>query len=83
MPLSLHGVISGALFACLAWFHEPVVSLFPSGVRTQTPPVCIWNSPPSEMEPAIAAVGTFLIGITALILLLDTAIRRRAMGRRQ
>jgi putative spermidine/putrescine transport system permease protein len=37
--------------------------------------VRIWNSLHLEIEPTIAAVSTFLIGVTALILLLDTAVR--------
>jgi ABC-type spermidine/putrescine transport system permease subunit II len=83
VPLAAPGLISAALFAFLASFDELIISLFLSGVRSQTLPVRIWNSLHMEIEPTIAAVSAFLIGITALILLLDAAIRgRRTLGRR-
>jgi ABC-type spermidine/putrescine transport system permease subunit II len=88
VPLAAPGLISAALFAFLASFDELIISLFLSGVRAQTLPVRIWNSLHMEIEPTIAAVSAFLIGVTALILLLDAAIRgrrtdRRTLGRKQ
>jgi ABC-type spermidine/putrescine transport system permease subunit II len=81
VPLAAPGLISAALFAFLASFDELIISLFLSGVRSQTLPVRIWNSLHMEIEPTIAAVSAFLIGVTALILLLDAAIRgRRSTG---
>jgi ABC-type spermidine/putrescine transport system permease subunit II len=79
VPLALPGIVSAALFAFLASFDELVVSLFLTNVATQTLPVRIWNSLHLEIEPTIAAVSTFLIGVTAIILLIDAALRR---GRR-
>jgi putative spermidine/putrescine transport system permease protein len=88
VPLAAPGLVSAALFAFLASFDELIISLFLSGVRSQTLPVRIWNSLHMEIEPTIAAVSAFLIGVTALILLLDAVIRgtrttRRSLGRRQ
>jgi len=77
VPLAAPGLISAALFAFLASFDELIISLFLVGVRAQTLPVRIWNSLHMEIEPTIAAVSAFLIGVTALILLLDAAIRGR------
>jgi putative spermidine/putrescine transport system permease protein len=77
VPLATPGLISAALFAFLASFDELVISLFLAGVRTQTLPVRIWNSLHLEIEPTIAAVSAFLIGITALVLLLDALLRGR------
>ena len=65
IPLAVPG-ISAALFAFLASFDELIISLFLSGVRAQTLPVRIWNSLHMEIEPIIAAVSAFLIGVTAL-----------------
>ncbi len=77
VPLAAPGIISAALFAFLASFDELIISLFLVGVRTQTLPVRIWNSLLLQVEPTIAAVSAFLIGVTALVLLLDAALRRR------
>jgi ABC-type spermidine/putrescine transport system permease subunit II len=75
VPIAAPGIVSAGLFAFLASFDELVISLFLTNVATQTLPVRIWNSLHLEIEPTIAAVSTFLIGVTALILLLDTAVR--------
>lgn len=82
-PIAAPGIISAALFAFLASFDELVISLFLTDVSTQTLPVRIWNSLHLEVEPIIAAVSAFLIGVTALVLLLDGALRhrRRVPGR--
>jgi ABC-type spermidine/putrescine transport system permease subunit II len=77
VPLAAPGLISAALFAFLASFDELIISLFLTGVRAQTLPVRIWNSLHMEIEPTIAAVSAFLIGITALVLLLDSLLRGR------
>jgi putative spermidine/putrescine transport system permease protein len=77
VPLASPGIISAALFAFLASFDELIISLFLTGVRTQTLPVRIWNSLHMEIEPTIAAVSAFLIGVTALVLLADHLLRGR------
>jgi ABC-type spermidine/putrescine transport system permease subunit II len=77
VPLAAPGLVSGALFAFLASFDELIISLFLTGIRAQTLPVRIWNSLHLEIEPTIAAVSAFLIGITALVLLLDALLRGR------
>jgi putative spermidine/putrescine transport system permease protein len=76
VPLALPGIISAALFAFLASFDELVISLFLSGVKSETLPVRIWNSLHLQVEPVIAAVSAFLIGVTGFILLLDTLLRQ-------
>ena len=77
VPLAAPGLVSAALFAFLASFDELIISLFLTGVRAQTLPVRIWNSLHLEIEPTIAAVSAFLIGITAVVLLLDSLLRGR------
>jgi putative spermidine/putrescine transport system permease protein len=77
IPLAAPGLVSAALFAFLASFDELIISLFLTGVRAQTLPVRIWNSLHLEIEPTIAAVSAYLIGVTALVLLLDALLRGR------
>jgi ABC-type spermidine/putrescine transport system permease subunit II len=74
VPLAALGLISAALFAFLASFDELIISLFLTGVLAQTLPVRIRNRLHLEIEPTIAAVSAFLIGITALVLLLDALL---------
>lgn len=78
IPLAWPGIVSAALFAFLASFDELIISLFLAGVRAETLPVRIWNSLHLQVEPIIAAVSAFLIGVTAVILLLDVGLRHSA-----
>ena len=78
VPLALPGIVSAALFAFLTSFDELVIALFLTDASTQTLPVRIWNSLHLEVEPTIAAVSAFLIGVTGLVLALDALLRRRA-----
>lgn len=75
IPLAFPGILSAALFAFLASFDELIISLFLAGVRSETLPVRIWNSLHLQVEPVIAAVSAFLIGVTGLVLLLDALVR--------
>jgi putative spermidine/putrescine transport system permease protein len=81
LPIALPGVMSAALFAFLASFDELLISLFLSGVHTQTLPVRIWNSLNLQVEPTIAAVSAFLIAVTCVVLGVDGVLRHRR-GRR-
>lgn len=83
LPIALPGVMSAALFAFLASFDELLISLFLAGVRAQTLPVRIWNSLNLQVEPTIAAVSAFLIGVTTLILAADGVLRHRRGQRRR
>ena len=77
VPLAAPGIVSAALFAFLTSFDELVVSLFLTNAATQTLPVRIWNSLHLQVEPTIAAVSAFLIGVTGLVLAADALLRRR------
>lgn len=81
IPLAFPGIMSAALFAFLASFDELIISLFLAGVRSETLPVRIWNSLHLQVEPVIAAVSAFLIGVTGLVLLLDAVMRRVRLAR--
>jgi putative spermidine/putrescine transport system permease protein len=83
LPIALPGVLSAALFAFLASFDELLISLFLAGVHAQTLPVRIWNSLNLQVEPTIAAVSAFLIGVTTIILAADGILRHRLDQRRR
>lgn len=76
LPLIGPAVLSAALFAFLTSFDELLIPLFLSGVRSQTITVKMWNSIQYRMDPSIAAVSTFLIGVTGAILIASTVVRR-------
>ena len=76
LPLIAPGVISGALFAFLTSFDELLIPLFLAGPTSQTLPVRIWNSVIMQIEPTIAAVSSFLIGVAILVMLLAALVQR-------
>ncbi|TAL81354.1 MAG: ABC transporter permease [Candidimonas sp.] len=76
IPLAAPGIISAAFFSFLISFDELLISLFLSGVETETLPVRIWNSLLMDMEPVIAAISSFLILLTISVLLLELMVRK-------
>jgi putative spermidine/putrescine transport system permease protein len=77
LPLILPGLLSAALFAFLTSFDELLIPLFLSGVEVQTLTVRIWNSLTLEVDPTIAAVSSFLIGVTTVVLGASALLRGR------
>ena len=78
LPLIAPGVVTAALFAFLTSFDELLIPLLLSGTTTQTLPVRMWNSVLMQIEPTIAAVSTFLIGVALVVLLAANLVRRRS-----
>ncbi|HXJ78776.1 MAG TPA: ABC transporter permease [Candidatus Methylomirabilis sp.] len=77
LPLIAPGVLSAALFAFLTSFDELLIPLFLSGTEVQTLTVRIWNSLLLEVDPTIAAVSSFLIAITCVVLGASAMLRRK------
>ncbi len=82
LPLSLPGVISGAVFAFIISFDEAVVSFFLSGVHDKTLPRLMFENIELRLTPTIAAVSTLLTVLSlvalSLVLLLGRLGRRRS-----
>jgi putative spermidine/putrescine transport system permease protein len=78
LPLIVPGLLSAALFAFLTSFDELLIPLFLSGVEAQTLTVRVWNSLLLEVDPTIAAVSSFLIGVTTAVLGVSALVRGRA-----
>src|SRR5262252_10400236 len=77
LPLIAPGVVSAALFAFLTSFDELLIPLFLAGVEVQTLTVRVWNSLVLEVDPTIAAVSSFLIAVTCVVLGASALLRRR------
>src|SRR5207245_2385858 len=77
LPLIFPGLLSAALFAFLTSFDELLIPLFLSGVEVQTLTVRVWNSLVLEVDPTIAAVSSFLIGVPITVLGASALFRGR------
>jgi putative spermidine/putrescine transport system permease protein len=76
LPMAAPGIVSATFFSFLTSFDELIVSMFLSGVTTETLPVRIWNSLTMNMEPVIAAISSFLIVLTIALLVLESLVRK-------
>jgi putative spermidine/putrescine transport system permease protein len=77
-PLILPGVLSGLLFAMVISFDELIVSLFLSTPELRPVTVEMWSDIRGDVDPTISAIATVLFGFSLLILLAESAVRRRA-----
>jgi putative spermidine/putrescine transport system permease protein len=77
LPLILPSIVAGALFAFIASWDEVVVSVFLSSPAVRTLPVVIWGQVRSYIDPTIAAVATFLTGVTLTVLTFALIANRR------
>jgi putative spermidine/putrescine transport system permease protein len=66
LPLIFPGVMAGAIFAFIASWDEVVVAIFLTTPSLRTLPVLIWSGVRAEISPAVAAVGSILIVISAI-----------------
>ena len=78
LPLTLPGIISGALFAFVTSFDEVVVVLFVASVEQQTIPRQMWAGIRESISPTILAVATILICISIMLLATVELLRRRS-----
>lgn len=78
MPLILPGILSGALFAFIISFDEPVIVLFLAGFEQRTIPVQMWSGIREQLSPDILAAATMLILLSVVLLLTVELLRRRS-----
>ncbi len=77
VPLTLPGIISGALFAFVASFDEVVVVLFVGSYKQRTIPWQMFSGIREQISPTILAVATLLIVWSVLLLVTLELLRRR------
>ena len=78
MPLTLPGVISGALFAFITSFDEVVVVLFVGSASQKTLPWQMFTGLREQISPTILAVATVLVAISIAVLTTLELLRRRS-----
>ena len=78
MPLISPGIFSGALFAFVISFDEPVIALFLAGFDQRTVPIQMWSGIREQLSPDILAAATLLIVLSVLLLLTAEWLRRRS-----
>jgi putative spermidine/putrescine transport system permease protein len=72
------GLIAGAIFAFITSFDEVVVARFMSGSAIETLPIKMWTGIRFEINPVVASASTILIVLSAVVLAIAAALRKRA-----
>lgn len=84
LPLIRRGLVTGALFAFITSFDEPVVSLFLAGTQIVTLPKRMWDGIQYEIDPTAAAVSTMLVAfVTAIVWIAGRLLRNEQAAGRQ
>jgi spermidine/putrescine transport system substrate-binding protein len=76
-PLILPAIASGMLLSFAMSLDDVVISVFVTGVNTNTMPIRIYTQLKTGVTPKINALCTLMFGATLLIILLSTWIGRR------
>jgi putative spermidine/putrescine transport system permease protein len=77
LPLLRPAVLSGTLLAFVHSWDELVIVLFIAGRRVFTLPRRMWDGINDKLDPTLAAVAVLLVVVSALLLVLDMALRAR------
>lgn len=77
LPNILPGILSGAIFAFIHAWDEIVVLLFITSRRFYLLPRAIWDGIQEAVDPAIAALATILIALTAALMIAERWLRYR------
>ena len=83
MPLTMPGILSGAVFAFVTSFDEVVVALFLAGPEQFTVPRRMFNALRDKLDPSIVALAVFLVLISILLLVTMELLRWRSERLRQ
>ncbi len=76
LPNIWPNVISGALFAFIISFDEPVITYFLAGIRDKTLPRLMFEDIQMNITPILAAIAVLLTSLSVAVLLLTTLLQR-------
>ncbi|HEV7416405.1 ABC transporter permease [Tianweitania sediminis] len=78
LPIILPNVISGALFAFIISFDEPVIAFFLAGIRDKTLPRMMFDDIEQNLTPIIPAIAVLLTLLSILVLLAAAVLKHMA-----
>lgn len=76
LPSIRLGLFAAAIFSFLVSWDEVVLSIFLASPTLRTLPVLIWSTLRQDLSPVIAAASTLLIGITIVLMLLVSLVKK-------
>ena len=82
LPLLAPSIASGALFAFIVSFDEPVIAYFLAGARDKTLPRLMFEDIQMNITPMLAAIAVLLTGLSTAVLLATAGVRRLSRSNR-
>lgn len=76
LPSIRLGLFAAAIFSFLVSWDEVVLSIFLASPTLRTLPVLIWSTLRQDLSPVIAAASTLLIGVTIVLMLLVSLVKK-------
>ena len=80
LPLVMPAVASGSLLAFAMSMDDVVISIFINGPRLSTLPLKVYTQMKTGVTPEINALCTIMLGVTLLVLIIYSLIRRFTGG---
>lgn len=77
LPLILPAILSGMLLSFAMSLDDVVISIFVTGVNTNTLPIKIYTQLKTGVTPKINALSTLMLGVTLLIYILSAWIGKK------
>jgi spermidine/putrescine transport system permease protein len=81
LPLILPAILSGMLLSFAMSLDDVVISIFVTGVNTNTLPIKIYTQLKTGVTPKINALSTLMLGVTLLIYILSAWIGKKGSHR--
>lgn len=76
LPALLPSLVGGAVFAFVTSFDDVVMALFLTTLRNRTLPKLMFEGLANDFDPTVISASCLLIAATALVLLINLALRR-------
>lgn len=77
LPLIMPAVLSGALLAFAMSMDDVVISIFVNGPRISTLPIKVYTQLKTGVTPEINALCTIMLGVTVLVMVLYSLLKKR------
>ena len=78
VPLMSPAIISGMLLAFAMSFDDVIISIFVTGVNTNTLPIKIYTQLKTGVSPKINALCTIMFGVTLLLVLASAILNKKS-----
>lgn len=77
LPLITPAILSGMLLSFAMSFDDVVISIFVTGVKTNTLPIKIYTQMKNGVSPEVNALSAIILAVTIFLLIISETIRKK------